>query len=355
LVEKPVQASEDGTNEGRCDDDSDKAQELNMSKHQHEQPAFACADLEEVAVEEDSCAEDPVAEGSGESDGDNENVVEKVAKVPLTQAVAEEMVEDEAISATAANCDIEHVPQDSKTSDADIQTEQVRLSISSTDVEQDSAYPEIRSQSLASNEEAYSKKVRISANSSQLDGSSESLANRSVVESEDDSAMDPDTAVDPSPPTEVDVLTSTHAELHDVNDGTDELVCMSGSESQADEFQAKRARVSDDESSEEVCSESSAANVEHDFGDNNVELDQSSDEENIAIEESTCSVLGEHATSQDRQTLENSPISKISEVAEECSTGTQQEDVAQDSVRTKRTLVDNDEPQPRFRRRLSGS
>jgi len=227
---------------------------------------------------------------------------------------------------------VEHTLQDSKESDADIHTQQVRLSIGSTDIEPDAAVNSVR-------------EARISAHSSLLDESRSSLANRSVVESEDE----------PSPSVEVDVLTSTNAEPHDgLSDGTSESACMSGSESQDDELQAKRARVSDDEDSEELCLESSAKKVEPD--DDNVELAiQSSDEEQGALQENPFSstevhqlspipadVTDECAPIQANETAESSPlVSNNSAVTEQC-TG------------TKRILVDN-EPIFRVRRRLSGS
>jgi len=131
---------------------------------------------------------------------------------------------------------------------------------------------------------------------------------------------------------------------------------MSGSESQDDELQAKRARVSDDEDSEELCLESSAKKVEPDLDDDNVELAiQSSDEEQGALQENPFSstevhqlspipadVTDECAPIQANETAESSPlVSNNSAVTEQC-TG------------TKRILVDN-EPIFRVRRRLSGS
>jgi len=209
------------------------------------------------------------------------------------------------------------------------------LSIGSTDIEPDAAVNSVR-------------EARISAHSSLLDESRSSLANRSVVESEDE----------PSPSVEVDVLTSTNADPHDgLSDGTSESGCMSGSESQDDELQAKRARVSDDEDSEELCLESSAKKVEPDLDDDNVELAiQSSDEEQGALQENPFSstevhhqlspipadVTDECAPIQAHETAESFPlVSNNSEVTEQ-STG------------TKRILVDN-EPIFRVRRRLSGS
>lgn len=235
----------------------------------------------------------------------------------------------------------------------------MRLSISSTDAEPEAALingescPEILSSSFASNEEAHTKKFRISEHSSQLDGSSESLANHSVVESEDESAVDPDPSADPSPSMEDDALTSAPAELHEANAGTDESACISSSESHVDEYQAKRARVSDDEDSAEE-------NVEH--------VDQL-DEDKIALQASALSsteihyplspipadVAEECATSQADEPQETSPASKQSDVPEVC-TAAQHEDEAQNFVRTKRAFVDdNDEPIFRVRRRLSGS
>jgi len=201
----------------------------------------------------------------------------------------------------------------------------LRLSISSTDYEAD---PSIQhkdscvvspSESSASNDDVRANGVRsarISEQSSMLDGSSESVANRSVVESEDESAAALSTLVDPEHSMGVNVLASVPSELDDV-----------------DESQAKRPRMSDDEDSGDLHSDESPQKEEH----NNTEL--------------AARFSGEEVIETRERPV---PTHITDDCASECAASPVETHV-QDTVGTKRSLLVDDEVAFSVRRRLNGS